>query len=342
VTPSASANLVATHAGLGATLAEHRPWRHRFALLHVASTWLLLVAGAAVTSHDAGLAVPDWPTSFGWLNPFAVPMIGNVFYEHGHREIAEAVGLLTVIEAVWLWRTSERGVLRRLAVWLVVLVLAQGGLGGLTVLNFLPPAVSIAHGMLAQSFFCLSICTAYVLSREWSRTVRRTGTAARALKRVALLAAGSLYVQLLLGAIVRHCWKKEMPPEAFPNGFADVLPPFAGPPVNGALARAILIHGSFAALVALALVGAAVHLRRNHRHEPRLTRLSTALVSLLAVQLALGVLTFTTRTNANVTTSHVVAGATLLGVAVWLVLRAFREPCDGSAGAPRPAGSATR
>jgi heme A synthase len=210
----------------------------------------------------------------------------------------------------------------------------QGVLGGLTVKYFLPPAVSIAHGMLAQSFFCLSIATAYYLSREWRATARRVGAGARALATTALVAAGAVYVQLVLGAIVRHAWKKELPPEAFPQRFADLVPPFGARPVNGDLARAILVHASFAGVVALALAFAALFVLRRHGGERRLARLALVLVGLVVLQLGLGLLTFATHTNVNVTTTHVVTGATILGVALLLVLRAFRAPLE--AGAARP------
>lgn len=308
-----------------------RRWRHRFACLQVASTWLLLIAGALVTSHGAGLSVPDWPTSYGWLNPFAVPLIGNVFYEHGHRMIAMFVGLLTTVEAIWLWRTAEIPLLRKLAIWLFALVVVQGGLGGLTVRLYLPPIVSITHGMIAQSFFCLSIATAFRLSREWRATAVRAGEGARALVTTALVAAGAVYVQLLLGAIVRHAWKKELPDNAFPSRFADLLPPFGEPPVNGALARAILIHASFAGVVTLALLVAAHRVLTRHRDERRLTRVAWALAALISAQLGLGLLTFATHTNPNVTSTHVVTGATILGLALLLVLRAFRSPREGVA-----------
>jgi cytochrome c oxidase assembly protein subunit 15 len=334
VNPSAAATaaIVATRVqggasdrvAAGATAAAHRVWRHRFACFQVACTWLLIVAGASVTSHDAGLAVPDWPTSYGWINPFAVPLVGNIFYEHGHRMVAAFVGLLTTIEAIWLWRTAERPLLRRLAVLLFVLVCVQGLLGGITVKYFLPPIVSITHGMIAQSFFCLSIATAYQVSREWGATAPRADAGARRLQRVALVAAGAVYVQLLLGAVVRHCWKKEMPDEAFPPRFSDLLPPFAGPPVSGGLSAAILIHGAFAVVVTVALLFAARHVATERRDERRLTRVALALVGLVVVQIGLGLLTFATRTNPNVTTTHVVVGATILGGATLLVLRSFR------------------
>src|SRR5271169_5826202 len=86
---------------------ERRPNRrvHAFAVFTACCTFLLLIAGALVTSNDAGLSVPDWPLSYGSLMP---PMIGGIFYEHGHRMIASFVGLLSIILAVWLWRVYSR------------------------------------------------------------------------------------------------------------------------------------------------------------------------------------------------------------------------------------------
>src|SRR5688572_15298173 len=144
-----------------------RAGRRRFAWFHVFATFVLLIAGARVTSHDAGISVEDWPTSLGFFNPIAVHlrglMQGLVAIEHGHREIAMVVGLLTIVEMAWLWRTAERPAVRNLGVLLLALVLVQGALGGLTVKLRLPAVVSVAHGMLAQTFFCLSIATAWLL-----------------------------------------------------------------------------------------------------------------------------------------------------------------------------------
>ena len=115
---------------------------HRFAKFVVACTVLLILAGSLVTSHDAGLSVPDWPTSYGW-NMFTFPpsmWVGNILYEHGHRLIASTVGFLTIVLAVWLWLAEPRRWLRWLGVAALGAVVAQGLLGGLTVLFFLPAA----------------------------------------------------------------------------------------------------------------------------------------------------------------------------------------------------------
>ena len=124
---------------------------HRFAVFTAACTFLLLIAGALVTSNDAGLSVPDWPLSYGSLLP---PMVGGIFYEHGHRMIATFVGMLSIVLAVWLWRVESRAWVRWLGVAALGAVVAQGILGGITVLFFLPPAISSAHATLAQLFFC--------------------------------------------------------------------------------------------------------------------------------------------------------------------------------------------
>ncbi|MGZ7042720.1 MAG: COX15/CtaA family protein, partial [Thermoanaerobaculia bacterium] len=132
-------------------------WLRRFTKLVAASTLFLIFAGAMVTSTGSGLAVPDWPLSYGMLMP---PMIGGIFYEHGHRMIAATVGLLTVIQALWLWRREPKRRVRMLGFLAVGAVIAQGVLGGLTVIFLLPHAISVAHAGLAEIFFCLNVSIA--------------------------------------------------------------------------------------------------------------------------------------------------------------------------------------
>ena len=127
----------------------YHPWLHRFAVATAGATLLLIVAGALVTSNEAGLAVPDWPLSYGTWMP---PMVGGIFYEHGHRMIGASVGLLTIILALWLWRAERRSWLRRLGFIGVAAVVLQGVLGGITVLYLLPWPVSVGHASLAQLF----------------------------------------------------------------------------------------------------------------------------------------------------------------------------------------------
>ncbi|MBZ0253451.1 MAG: COX15/CtaA family protein, partial [Candidatus Methylomirabilis sp.] len=142
----------------------HQTGLARFAKATAAATFFLLFAGAMVTSTGSGLSVPDWPLSYGTLMP---PMVGGIFYEHGHRMVATAVGLLTVVLAAWLWVREERLWVRRLGLAALGLVVAQGVLGGLTVLLLLPAPVSSAHATLGQTFFLVTILIAYAVSREW-------------------------------------------------------------------------------------------------------------------------------------------------------------------------------
>ncbi len=185
---------------------------HRFALFTAACTLLLVVAGALVTSNDAGLAVPDWPLSYGSLMP---PMVGGIFYEHGHRMIATFVGILSIVLAIWIQRREPRRWMRRLGWAALAAVVAQGVLGGLTVLFFLPPPISIAHASLAQLFFCATVGIAVFTSRWWmsdvaatlrSPLVRDRANAAQshAVRNFAVATAAVVFIQLVLGAAFRH------------------------------------------------------------------------------------------------------------------------------------------
>ncbi len=288
-----------------------RVWRHRFACFHVLATFVLLLAGARVTSHDAGISVTDWPSSLGFFNPVAVHlrglMHGLVAIEHGHREVAGFVAILTVVLAAWLWTTAERPIERLLGVLLVVVVLLQAALGGLTVLLKLPAITSIGHGLLAQTFFCLSIATAWTLSKEWrAATGRGAAPESRALRRAALLAAVAVYVQLLLGAIVRHTVAKWRVPS-----FGD-LP--------------VLLHVVFAAVVVAAIGRLVARVMSLRGTDPRFVRPALVLGLLVIAQLVVGLLAVATRTDPLVTELHVVTGAAILGTSLLLVLRTVPPP----------------
>src|SRR6266850_2277608 len=137
---------------------------HRFAVFVACATFFLIIAGANVTSHDAGLATSDWPLSNGQVFP---KMVGNLFWEHGHRMVATAVGLLTIALAVYLFLKEKRRWARRLGLFGLIAVIAQGLLGGLTVKLMLPLAVSAAHATLAQLFFCITVSLAIFTSPGW-------------------------------------------------------------------------------------------------------------------------------------------------------------------------------
>jgi cytochrome c oxidase assembly protein subunit 15 len=177
-------------------------WLHRYAVLLVVSTLFLVMAGASVTSNDAGLSVPDWPLSYGKVMP---PMTGGIFYEHGHRMVATAVGLMTIVLALWLWRSDERRWMKWLGLAALGGVIVQGVLGGLTVIFLLPRPVSIAHACLAQLFFSTTVAIALFTSPAWRRggqTVEDTGTPS--LRTLAVSVPVAVLCQLALGAAYRH------------------------------------------------------------------------------------------------------------------------------------------
>jgi cytochrome c oxidase assembly protein subunit 15 len=175
---------------------------HRYAVFTACCTLFLLLAGALVTSNDAGLAVPDWPTSYGSFFP---PMVGGIFYEHGHRMVATFVGLVTIGLAALLWRAEQRRWMRWMGLAALGAVIAQGLLGGLTVLLRLPPEVSIAHATLAQTFFCIAVAIALFTGRWWMGEVARLDDAGSPrVDRLAVSLAGVAFLQLILGAALRH------------------------------------------------------------------------------------------------------------------------------------------
>ena len=173
------------------------------AVLVAAATLLLIFAGGLVTSTGSGLAVPDWPLSFGQLFP---PMEGGVLFEHGHRMVAAFVGLLTVVLAVWAWVLGLRPVIRWLATGAVFVVVIQGVLGGITVLYRLPFWVSVAHACLAQTFFCFVVVLALLTGRSSSITENsRAGIRMDGLvTALTVTTTGMVFVQLLLDILAIH------------------------------------------------------------------------------------------------------------------------------------------
>src|SRR2546423_10049271 len=180
-------------------------WLARFAWFTAAATLLLICSGGMVTSKGVGMAVPDWPTTFGY-NMFFFPFskwVDGIFYEHTHRLVASAVGFLTVILAVWLWLKEERRWLRWLGMAAVFAVVLQGVLGGLRVTQ-LKDELGIFHAALAQLFFVLTGAIALFTSRWWIEAEKAPVRNHRALNRLYWLATVLIFAQLVLGATMRH------------------------------------------------------------------------------------------------------------------------------------------
>jgi cytochrome c oxidase assembly protein subunit 15 len=286
---------------------------HRFAVLTATATLALLFVGGLVTSTGSGLAVPDWPLSFGQVFP---PMVGGVLFEHGHRLVAAAVGLLTLVLALWTVVREQRAAVRGLALVALFTVILQGVLGGVTVLYRLPLAVSVTHACLAQAFFCLTVTLAVVTGRRWTAPPPLEGD--RALALLAGTTTAIVFAQTLLGAVVRHMGAGLAIPD-FPLAFGRLVPPLVTPHITVHFAHRL------GAVVVTAAVGAtAVHALRHHARDPRLRRPAVLALVLLAVQLALGASTVWSHRAVLVATSHLVTGAGLLATSLVLTLRAAR------------------
>lgn len=295
---------------------------HRFAVAVAAATLFLVVAGALVTSNDAGLSVPDWPLSYGRLMP---EMTGGIFYEHGHRLVATTVGFLTIILAVWLWRADPRGWMRKLGWTALAAVCVQGALGGMTVIFLLPKPVSITHACLAQLFFSTVCAIALFTSESW----RRGGAMADdrgspSLRALAIAAPASVFVQLALGAAARH----------------KLL--------------GVLLHISWAAVATALVVWFVARLLMRHSAHHQLRKPALALLGIVLAQVFLGIAAYMSRlatidapqpmpVMVGFTVAHVAVGALTLAVSILASIQTFRyvRPAAEARSLAHPAGART-
>ena len=292
---------------------------HRFSQFVVACTVILILAGSLVTSHDAGLSVPDWPTSYGW-SMFTFPpsmWVANIFYEHGHRLIASTVGFLTILLAIWLWIAERGSWVRWLGVAALGAVIAQGLLGGLTVLFFLPPAVSTAHAGLAEIFFCLTVAIALFTSPGW--TAERSGFDDITLRRMATATTVLIYSQILVGATMRHTGAGLAIPD-FPLMFGGIVPDHWDPKIAVHFA-----HRVGALVVTLAIFATTTSIWSRARDRREFTRPAGLLLALVATQVTLGALTVLSGRDPWINSFHVVCGAMVLATSLVLTLRTWRS-----------------
>lgn len=285
---------------------------HRFAVFVAAATFFLIIAGANVTSRDAGLATSDWPLSEGQVFP---KMVGNLFWEHGHRLIAASVGLLTIALAIFLQVRERRSWVKRLGWFALGLVIVQGLLGGLTVKMNLPVIVSSAHSTLAQLFFLTTVSLAVFTSRSWFNapaSVPEEGNRI-SLRTLCVVTLVLILCQLFLGAMMRHSaqWDEWLPTSL------------------------LVAHIGGAIIVTLALGLTAMTVLLRHRDEKFLTRPAAIALGVLFVQLMLGLAAYITRAASPfdpqplnpmiaVTVAHVACGALVFAATIVLTLRVFR------------------
>lgn len=293
-----------------------------------------------VTSKGVGLAVPDWPTTFGY-NMFLFPFskwVGGVLFEHTHRLIASTVGFLTIILAAWLWRQESRRWVRNLGFAALAGVVLQGVLGGLRV-TMLKDEIGIFHACLAQAFFGLIVIIALVTSRRWSVLPAVADSAAlKRIGKIVIATALAVYVQLALGATMRH-QHRDLSILDFPTANGAWIPDTS----PGAIARINawrdtralsdvtafqiwlqMVHRFGAVVVAIGAIATWSAVRRGELDVPLLRTLTNGLVALVICQISLGAWTIWSNKAADVATAHVAFGAIIFATTVALCVLCYR------------------
>ena len=308
-------------------------WPHRLALALVCATLPLISVGGLVTTIEAGMSVPDWPNTYGY-NLFLYPWQewiygpGHLFVEHFHRLIGAVVGFITIALVIAVWRCDRpaRRWMRAVAIAALVLVIVQGTLGGVRILAA-DPRMAMIHGCVGPLFFGLCAAMAVFLSPLWtSQQPRRLDRGASKLHRLAVMTLALAYVQLVLGALVRH------------------VPVTASP---GTFRAALFLHLFMAFLLTLHIAMLCRHVWANFRDTAALRRPAVAMTTLIIVQLTLGAATWVFKygwpswvgehawnagfvvladstMQVGIVTAHVATGSLILATSVVLAARGLR------------------
>ncbi len=291
-----------------------------FSVFTAACTFLLVIAGGLVTSTGSGLAVPDWPLSFGRFFP---PMRGGVLFEHGHRMIAGTVGVLFFILTVWIWTKESRRGLKILSVAGLITVILQAVLGGLTVLHKLPTAISASHACLGQVFFAIVVNIAVLVGDSdtiselpYSLSLRaQRSNLIKELRPLSLATSAVIFVQLFLGAWMRHSGPG-LSIKDFPLAFGRLIPPLEDPLV------AIHFAHRVGALVIFTLIARIVFLAlKHHRENPQILAPALLMGAFVLMQIVFGALIIWSAKAVLFTTAHVALGALLLAASSVLSAR---------------------
>jgi heme a synthase len=317
-----------------------------FSRVLVLLTLFLIFMGGQVKSHEAGLSVPDWPTTFG-ENMFTYApsnWVGGIFHEHTHRLVASSIGFLTIVLAIWLTLTERRRWVKGLGWFALAAVIAQGLLGGLTVILMLPAWVSIAHGILAQTFLMITILIAYTQSKEWdTREASDEPSAQHPLFKPAMVMTAAVYVQLFLGALMRHTESGLAIPD-FPMMTGQWIPFFTEQSADwvnawrtdyafetGVVLEQVtlaqvwvhFIHRLGALMVVFALAQVLVVGWKNRTMATVPGKAVVVLTALVALQISLGIATVLSLRIPIIASLHVVTGAATLGFSWLILLRAM-------------------
>ena len=313
--------------------ATSRTWLNRFAWLTCLATLLLICSGGMVTSKNVGLAVPDWPTTFGY-NMFLFPVsnwVGGILFEHTHRLMGSLVGFLTVILTVWLWLSEGRKWVRNLGLIALGGVILQGVLGGLRV-TMMKDEIGIFHACIAQAFLGLLVFIALVTTNFW-RSISNLIIDFKKfapLKTLAIATTIAIYVQLALGATMRH-EHRDLAVLDFPTANGAWIPDTSvaalakinawrdGRGLSDVTAFQIwlhMVHRFLAFIIAIAVVAFCLRVWRDSPRFPALKRLSILWVVLVVCQITLGAWIIWSNKAADIATAHVALGAIMLSFGV--------------------------
>ena len=320
--------------------AETNRYLHRFAWFMAVATVLLICSGGMVTSKGVGLAVPDWPTTFGY-NMFFFPVsqwVGGIFFEHTHRLIASVIGFLTIILALWVWRSQAARWVKVLGWASLGAVILQGVLGGLRV-TLLKDEIGIFHACLAQAFLGLLIVIALATSPAWQRLPQRLmATPARFLATFAILITALIYGQLALGATMRH-QHRDLAILDFPLAYGQVIPATDSATIDrinqGRDAQALsdvsagqiwlqMAHRFVAALIGLSICAFWFLVRRDPSGSALLRNLAHTWLGLVLLQITLGAWTIWSNKAADIATAHVAIGAITFATGIIVSAVLFR------------------
>ncbi|HEY1686509.1 MAG TPA: COX15/CtaA family protein [Tepidisphaeraceae bacterium] len=306
------------------------------ALAVVCFTFPLIFMGGLVTSHQAGMSVPDWPNSYGY-NMFSFPprlWVGGIFFEHTHRLMGSFVGLLCIALTICAWMTKNPRWVKWVATSVLIAVTIQGILGGLRV-DLVNLPLAIVHGCFAQAVFCLAAFMAAISSKWWIQAPKRHGTnTSRRLITLAFVCVGVIYMQLIIGACMRHL-KAGLAIPDFPTNYGHILPTGNLQAINDYRVTKLNLdpvtwgqiwlhfaHRMGALVVTILLLSLIAHVIYHNRRDGKLLRPAILLLFLLATQITLGILTVLWRKPADIATAHVAGGALILMVTFLLAVRA--------------------